>query len=97
MDASLVFQDLTADETAFLEASLVRRREIIALAGKTGHGHVLSACEEAAFDMAQATARELLLAGINTTVAEVEKKVDPREGVSAAVVGVIAAPTLGRC
>jgi hypothetical protein len=34
----------------------------------------LVACEEAAFDMAQATACELLSAGIDWAVAEVEKK-----------------------
>lgn len=74
MDVSTAFPEITMEETAYLESCLVRRREMIALARKSPDGQILAACEEAAFDMAQATARELLSAGIDLAVAEVEKK-----------------------
>jgi hypothetical protein len=74
MGISTAFQELTVEETAYLEACLARRREMIALALKSPDGQILAACEEAAFDMAQVTARELLSAGIDSAIAEVEKK-----------------------
>jgi hypothetical protein len=74
MSAQTAFSELTAEETAYLEACLARRREMIALARRSGNGHVLATCEEAAVGMAQTTACELLAAGIDTAIAEVEKK-----------------------
>jgi hypothetical protein len=74
MDVSTAFPELTVEETAYLEVCLARRREMIALALKSPEGKILAACEEEAFDMAQATARELLSAGIDSAIAEVEKK-----------------------
>jgi hypothetical protein len=74
MDVSKAFPELTLGETAYLESCLARRREMIALARKSPDGHILADCEEMAFDMAQATARELLSAGIDSAIAEVEKK-----------------------
>lgn len=75
MGNSTSFQDLTTEETAYLEACLARRREMIVLARKSPTGQILAACEEAAVDMAKATACELLSAGIDSAIAGVEKKV----------------------
>jgi hypothetical protein len=74
MGNASAFQDLTTEETAYLEACLARHREMIALSGKSPSGQILAVCEEAAVDMAKATACELLSAGINSAIAEVEKK-----------------------
>jgi hypothetical protein len=78
MDVAATFPGLTVEETAYLESCLARRREMIALAQKSADGQILAACEEAAFDMAQSNARELLSAGIDSAIAEVEKKGEPR-------------------
>ena len=74
MGGASAFQELSVEETAFLEACLARRREMIAIARKSPNGQILATCEEAALGMAQATASELLAAGIDTAIAEVEKK-----------------------
>ena len=95
MDAPSTFPDLTRDEQVFLEACLARRREMIALGRKAASGRVLAECEEAVMPMAQATARELMSAGIEEAVAEAEKK-GPRPGpVRVATAAATAAPTNG--
>lgn len=84
MGMSSAFQDLTTEETAYLEACLARRRELIALALKSPSGQILGACEEAVVEMAQKTACELLSAGIDSAIADVEKKRRSRGRVGAA-------------
>ena len=74
MDATPFSPQLTADEAAYLEACLVRRRELLALARNAPDGQVLSHCEDAAVDMVQASGRELIGAALAEKVAEVEKK-----------------------
>jgi hypothetical protein len=74
MDATAFFPQLTADEAAYLEACLVRRRELLALARQAPDGQVLSQCEDAAVELVQASGRELIGAALAEKVADVEKK-----------------------
>jgi hypothetical protein len=74
MDAIATTFHLTPDEAAYLEACLMRRRELLALAHTAPDGHVLARCEEAAVEHSQRTGAELLTAALAARVAAAEKK-----------------------
>lgn len=74
MDAIPVTFHLTADERAYLELCLVRRREFIALSDAAPEGKVLAHCESATVEIARLQAHQLLSDAIARRVANAEKK-----------------------
>ena len=96
MDAPNPFQDVSREEQAYLEACLVRRREMATLGRKAAAGRALAECEEAVVEMAQANARELLAVGIGEAMAEAEKKGARAGRVRAAADAATADPTSER-
>jgi hypothetical protein len=94
MDAIATTFHLTPDEAAYLEACLMRRRELLALAHTAPDGHVLARCEEAAVEHSQRTGAELLTAALAARVAAAEQKKGVRPAPARAASGVtIADPT----
>ena len=76
MDATThpLFLSVSADELAYVEACLARRRELLALADAAPDGTVLARCEEAAVEAARANGQQLLTDALTRRVAEMEKK-----------------------
>ncbi|HEV3436891.1 MAG TPA: hypothetical protein VG122_06010 [Gemmata sp.] len=76
---------LTADEAAYIEICLARRRELLALADTAAYGKVLAECENATVEIARQHAQGLLTDAITRRVAHAEKK--GRRPASAPAVG----------
>jgi hypothetical protein len=96
MDAIQTTFHLTPDETAYVEACLARRRELMALAATAPDGHVLARCEEATVELARTTGHDLLAAALAGRVAVAEQKKGQPEPATAVAGGTTAAPTPGR-
>lgn len=74
MDAIPVTFHLTDDEKTYLEACLIRRRELLALCDAAPSGHVLAQCENAAVEIARQHGRALVRDALARRVASAEKK-----------------------
>lgn len=70
---AITFQ-LTKDEAAYLEACLVQRRELLALADSATQGKVFAECENATVEIARKYAQGLLGEAVARRVAQAEKK-----------------------
>ena len=98
MDAIPTTFHLTPDEAAYVEACLVRRRELMTLAATAPDGHVLARCEDAAVALARTTGGDLLTAALAGRAAAAEEKKSARPGpVGVGGGGTTAARTDGRC
>lgn len=71
---------LAADEAAYVEACLARRRELLALADEAPDGRVLARCEEAAVDAARGIGQQLLVDALARRVAHAEQKKSGQPG-----------------
>jgi hypothetical protein len=100
MDAtanSLTLLSVSADELAYVEACLARRRELLALADTAPDGKVLALCEEATVEAARANGQQLLTDALVRRVAEAEKKKGRPGPARAAKRGKAAAPMIASC
>lgn len=69
-----VVLQLTADEAAYIETCLARRREFLALADTVAYGKVLAECENAAVEIARQQGHRLLTDALTRRVQHAEKK-----------------------
>jgi len=87
MDAIPITFHLSADEVAYVEACLSRRRELLAVCDEAPYGPVLARCEAAASEIVRQQGRELVAEAITRRVAVAEKKGRRSAGAGAAGCG----------
>ncbi len=93
----LTLLSVSADELAYVEACLARRRELLALADTAPDGKVLARCEEAAVEAARTNGQQLLTDALTRRVAEAEKKKGRPDPARAANHGRAAVPMIASC